>query len=350
MRKEERLWRAIGGADPALLERSERRETGRRARRLAGGMGLAACLALILISAAVLRGPGTGTPPVSPEDPPGPGVTEPPAPGPAEPGSILAEEDGAPHLLLCGQETGTRPAFLLYINEEHYSGAWEGSAYVIRPRVSPPEGMPECSLTVERRADCALEEARAAEEARLAEAYAEVLEPEFPAAGRIRLFACDSADWDAANAAVTLVEDGAGGVYVLTARFFTEAAEGLGAWFADMTASFTPLPAAEAVPAWMTRLEETVGALTAAAFSGRWTPEARALLAEGAQVSGYEEDLRGEISIAGTDLTLRGGEPPASATASVRHRLSSEEPYDYLTIELAYEAGQWRAGFVGLER
>ena len=46
MKGQERLWIAIGGADEALLARSERRSGGRAGVWL--GWGAAACLALVL--------------------------------------------------------------------------------------------------------------------------------------------------------------------------------------------------------------------------------------------------------------------------------------------------------------
>lgn len=346
---QERLFLAIGGADPALLERSERK---RRAAGLRwGGLAAAACLAVLCTLAVYMsRRPAA---PVTPD------VPSPPDNVQAAP-EILAltgGDIGDLHLVQipygAAEQQETADDFILYINEEIYCGTWEDGLYIVRPREPLPEGMPECSLTVSHRRnvllDTVLEETREL----LAEEY-DIVQDQSGSGDRIALAAWNGteygAEWDAANAAVTLADDRQGGVYVLTARYFTEAAEGHGVNFADMSSSFQPVPPDVAVPKWMTVLRETVDALLPAVFSGQWTSEASALLEEGAWVCGYEEDVSGQVNIAGVDISTDDDRAPASAEVSVRHRVSAEEPYDYVTMELSCTDGQWRASFIGLER
>lgn len=354
MRREERLFLAIGAADPELLLRS------RRERKNAPGlwrMGLAAaaCLAVVCtLAVSALRKPA---PPMK-EEPPlateSPGAAE----TPAVPELRLPEggEPGELHLASLRWEAegdGAAGGFLLYINRELYSGAWEGEDYVVRPNQPLPEGMPECSLTVSHRSGVTLE-AALLETRRALEAAFDMVEEQPSLEGRAALSAwmgdASGASWDAANADLTLVDDRQGGVFLLTARYFTEAAEGHGSRFADMASAFRPLPGDAAAPAWMASLRETVDVLLPAAFSGDWTPEAKSLLAEGAWAELYGEDVSGYVSISGVDVTTDGGQDPDSAVVSVRHRLSAEESMAYVTMELRRTGDRWLAEFIGLEK
>lgn len=354
MRGDERLFLAIGGADPLLLERSGRAAVRRPSAWVRGGLAAAACLAVLCALAVYSRRPAV---PAAPGEPAVP-VT------PAAPDGVLSEP-----LALTGSGTGelhlvqirygaverdeAAENFILYINEEIYYGTWEDGDYVVRPRTPLPEGMPECSFAVSHRRDVSLETALEETRAQLAEEFDVVQDSPSPG-DRPVLNAWDGtesgAEWDAANAAVTLADDRQGGVFVLTARYFTEAAEGHGAGFADMASSFQPVPPDTTVPAWMTALRETVDALLPAVFSGRWTPETEALLAEDARVCAYEEDVSDRVSIAGVDISTDDDRAPSSAGVSVRHRLSAEEPMDYVTMELTCADGRWLVDFIGLER
>lgn len=331
--KEERLFLAIGAADPALLERSCRRTHS----AVRWGL-LAACLALSALLAYQRLSP------------------EPPPEGdPLQPPDVLTFAGSDTDILhleaICygAEETND---FFLYINEERYNGAWEDGSYVIRPVTPTPEGLPECDLTITHWRDISLEEAAEVVRAKMEETYSMVLPPE-EQTDRIVLSAYNGtesgAEWDAANARVTVISDQEGGVFTLTARFFTEAAEGIGAGMAGMAESFQPIPADLVVPDWLKSLREALDTLLSAAFSNDWA-EAGELLAEGAQISGYQEDVSGQVTVSAVDISPDDGEAPASAAVSVRHRLSAEEPYVYLTIELSRIGGQWKAGFIGLER
>lgn len=48
------------------------------------------------------------------------------------------------------------------------------------------------------------------------------------------------------------------------------------------------------------------------------------------------------------DISPDSDEDPSAAVVSVRHRLSGEEPYDLLTIELIQTDGQWKAQRIAL--
>lgn len=348
MREAERLFLAIGAADPALLERSERRRRAPGVRW--GGLAAAACLAVVCaLTVYTVRRPAA---PVTPDVTPPPNTVR-PAP---EVLALTGGDIGALHLVAVhyGPERDeAADDFVLYINEERYCGVWEEGGYAVRPRTPPQEGLPECALVISHRSGITLETALAEARRDLAAEF-DMVEDQTAPEGRAALAAWDGdasgAVWDAANADVTLVDDRQGGVFVLTARYFTEAAEGHGVSFADMAASFQPVPAGVTVPAWMTALRETVDALLPAVFSNSWTPETRALLAEGASVDLYGEDVSGCVSIAGVDITADDDRAPSSAVVSVRHRISAEESMSFVTMELTYAEGRWLADFIGLEK
>lgn len=338
MRKEDRLFLAIGAADPALLERSGRRRAAPSVRWALA----AACLALLCTAALTAHIVLRQVPPPDGGRPTQSGT-----------GLILTGGDvGALHLASICCEAEETENFLLYVNEERYYGVWEGGDYVIRPITPPPAGLPECSLTISHRRDVPLAEAAEAVRADLEAAYSVVLDPE-KSPGRCTFSAYNGtesgAEWDAANARVTLVDDREGGSFTLTARFFTEAAEGLGADFTAMAGTFQPVPANAVIPPWMTSLRETVDALLPAVFSNDWTPAA-GLLAEDARVSAYQEDVSGQVSVAAVDISPDSDEAPSTAVVSVRCRLSGEEPYDTLAMELIQTGGQWKARSIELER
>lgn len=346
---QERLFLAIGGADPALLERSERKPGAPGLRW--GGLAAAACLAVLCTLAAYMaRWPAI---PVAPDVLPPPGDVQ-TAP---ETLALTGGDIGELHLVqLCygaAEREDRTDDFILYINQEAYCGVWEDGRYIVRPRAPLPEGMPECSLTVSHRRDVPLDTVLEETRRLLAEEY-DIVQDQPGSEERAVLAAWDGteygAEWDAANATVTLADDRQGGTYVLTARYFTEAAEGHGANFSDMASSFRPVPPDVAVPEWMAALRETVDTLLPAVFSNKWTPEAKALLTEDAWVGLYEEDVSGCVSIAGVDISTDDDRAPASAVVSVRHRLSAEEPMSYVTMELSRTDGRWLAGFIGLER
>ena len=336
--KEERLFLAIGAADPALLERSGRRHA---APTVKWGL-LAACLALLCTTALLAYRCPLPAPP--PDD--GPVEHQ-----PSEVLTFTGGDVGTLHLEAICYSAEERSDFSLYVNEERYSGTWEDGSYVIRPITPTPEGLPVCDLTVSHWQNISLTEAMERIRTSMAETYSMVLAPE-ECADRITLSAYDGtesgAEWDAANVRVTLVDDREGGVFTLAARFFTEAAEGLGADFACMADTFQPIPASIAVPSWMASLRQTIGTLLPAAFSNDWT-EAGGLLAEDAQVFSYQENVSAQVSISAVDISPSDSEAPSSATVSVRHRLSTEEPYDALIIELYQIDGQWKAQSIRLE-
>ena len=139
--KQQRIFQAIGGADPALLERSEHRRTRRRGWAPAAG-ALAACAALALAL-------GRASAPVTP---PEPEVQPPQEEVRTTPLRLAGQEGGTLHLLAvrCGAAPqATEREFILYFNQEMYQGAWEDGVYTVRPLTPLPEDLPACELTVE---------------------------------------------------------------------------------------------------------------------------------------------------------------------------------------------------------
>lgn len=167
------------------------------------------------------------------------------------PVSVEGEQETVTHMPH-GEEPAVDPegertaGYVIYVDEERYTRTEQDGVMVIRPADPPTvtgsDGLPvpECCLTVEHRAGLALEDAQETLLAELRErcAQAEPVEEEAVPAGAVWLWAGNGVGWDALRMNVRAVDDGQGGVFVLTAQYFMEAAEGHGMRFAAMMDTF----------------------------------------------------------------------------------------------------------------
>lgn len=330
--KEKRLFDALSGVDPALIQRSEHPR--KRNPWPAAVAALAACA--VLLAAVWL-----------------PRLNQNQHEAASKPIQALSFSGGdVGGLHLCSIQYGPAPnaGFAIYVNEDIYTTSEEHGVYTIRPVSTLPEGFPPIDLTIthmEGRYDKAA--AMESVTQQLTETYAQVSETEETEFTLFRT-AGDGTAWDAAQAMVLCVDDGYGGSFVLMARYFTEAAEGHGARFRDMMDTFTVVyEGFTTSPAWVGELQVAAQRLMEAIFSDRLDGVAD-LLAEGAMVNTYGEDVSGDVSVAAIDYAPDNDQSPASATVSVKHRTNLEEGYDYLTMELAYTDGQWLLTWAGIEK
>ena len=67
-------------------------------------------------------------------------------------------------------------------------------------------------------------------------------------------------------------------------------------------------------------------------------------------MEGYGEDASPSVSISAFNYTVDDVQSPTSAIVSVQCRVDIEDSYDYLTIEMRYQNGQWKALWSGLEK
>lgn len=261
------------------------------------------------------------------------------------------------HLVRLAYEATLTPEistdFIIYINSEAYAGQEENGSYVIRPKTPLGEGFPECSLQIRRVADTP--------PAAVAESVRESLAASYLNVGDIAdaavidglfLHADNGSAWDARQTDITITDDLMGGSYILTARYFTEATEGHGTRFADMIGTFKVVASddAAAMPPYLVELHDAVSEFAPAFFADR-VSELGDILAQDAMISTYEEDVTEDVGIASIDYSLSGDENPTAAVVSVKHRISTEDSYNHLTIELTYTAdGKWVVHFAGLEK
>ncbi len=354
MNHQEQLFIAIGGADPKWVARSERR----RPRRWPGYvLTAAACLALVLAVGYVLP---QRTEPAGPQEP---SHVTPPNP----PSTDTPDTDGTKSFLPPqGGEIGTLRMlsyapesqenavdFLLYINEEQFYIREANGLYSIRNTSPLPENFPLCGLDVLHIPGTSPEEAKAAAGETLADHYLEILpeEANIVLPGSLYLRAQNGTDWDSEQAEVWFVDDGQGGTFVLTSRYFLEAEEGLGQGFRDMVSSFRVVSLNEAVPEWMRTLYSTTERLFPALLSNDLSGVSD-LLTEDADAEAYGEDVWENLRIASVDYTPDSDRDPSSAIVSVKHRLNLEEgeSFNYLTMKLLRQDGQWRLAWSGIEK
>lgn len=356
MNDSERLYLAIGGADPELVARSERR---RRSRWPGYCLAAAACLALALTLGHV-RKLWTEPPVLTPPDPPAaqdPDAVAPPElPNPAPGGSRLVlpeqgSEIGTLRLLSYAPESQEAVDFLIYVNEEQFHICEENGLYSIRSNNSLPEGFPECGLDIAHLTGTSPDEARQSVAEALGGRYTEIFQEDENAVFPLYLWASAGTDWDSEQARLWFVSDGQGGTFVLAARYFLEAEEGLGMRFQDMVSSFRVVSLNEAVPEWMRTLREAADRLFPALLSDDLSGVSD-LLAEDAQADTYGEDVWEHLSVASVDYAPDDDRDPSSATVSVKHRLNLEEgeSYNYLTMELIRRNGQWLLSWSGIEK
>lgn len=357
MRKEERLFAALGGVDDGLLERSERKKSGGR-RWIAWGAALAACLAL-----AVFVGRGM-------------------IPAAAEP-DVSSEEDGGQctspdwpdkpeklHCLQIAPQERDIPEFTLWINEEGYYTYEQDGVYVIKP-LHPPqvpdEELPECKMEIEYLSG-SLADAVETVRSRLKNLYLDVSETDqdasswLPPQAEYYFRGSDGADWNSAQRYVWLIpcaeDEEPAGVFVLSASYFLEAEEGHGVRFQEMAWSFQVRPdAAVLTVSWMNELEDAALRLTKAVMSDDLSG-VEDLLAADAEVIGPGGDVYAYVSISNIhyDYTVWSGykgheeEAPASASVSVQYRLGGEDSYSCLAMEMLYQDGRWLAERIGIEK
>ena len=144
MKNQEQLFLAIGGADPELVARSERK----RQHRWAGYcLAAAACMALVLSLGRVLplwTEPSvitTPDPPVT-QGPEGAIPPDRPKPDPYGTQFFLPEQGGEIGTLrllsYAPQSLEEAVDFLIYVNEEHFSIREENVLYIIRSTIPLP--------------------------------------------------------------------------------------------------------------------------------------------------------------------------------------------------------------------
>lgn len=357
MKDQERLFLAIGGADPELVARSGRK---RRNRWPSYGLAAAACLVLILSLRYVL--PLWTEPPITPPDVQPPPVTDVPDPpegqghAPGDRQLLLPEqgsEIGSLRLLSYTPQSKEAVDFLIYVNEDQFFIREEDGLYSIRSISPLPENFPELGLDILHLPGTAPNTAKADAEAALRDRYEAVTSEEMAAAlpGSLYLRASAGTDWNSEQAELWFVDDGQGGAFVLTARYFLEAEEGMGMRFRDMVSSFRVVSLSETVPDWMRSLCEAADRLFPALLSNDLSGVSD-LLAENTDADAYGEDVWDQLTVASVDYTLDNDQNPSSATVSVKHRLNLEEgeSCNYLTMELTRQGGQWQLAWSGIEK
>lgn len=361
MKNQENLFLAIGGADPELVARSEK---SRRTYWLPYGIAAAACLALLATLGHVL--PSWTGPAVAPPDSQvPPSVVAPNLPEDQNPGGAFLPEQGSEigTLRLLSYTAESQDAavdFLIYVNEEQFAIQEENGLYSIQSTHPLPEDFPECGMEIAHFSGTSPSQAKSAAENALKESYPEI-SSEDPAAvlpGSLYLRAGERLEqgaeaefWKAKQAELWFVDDGQGGAFVLTARYFLEAEEGMGARFRDMASSFRVVNLNEAIPDWMRTLYAAADRLSPALFRND-PAEVSDLLVEGADADAYDENVWQDITIISVDYALDNDQDPSKATVSVKHRLNQVEgdSFSFLTMGLIRQDGNWYLDWSGIEK
>lgn len=356
MKDQERLFLAIGEAAPELVARSQRA----RRSRWPGYCLAAACLALVLTAGYVFL-PWTARFPADvpldtaePPNPETPGDEQNPDP---DGGRFFLPEQGseigALRLLSYAPQSQEKAVdFLIYVNEEQFAICEEQGLYSIRSINPLPDDFPECGLDILHLEAASPDEAKKAAAEAMKDRYPEIQDEEsaiMPKTPYLRASA--GTDWNSEQAELWFVNDGQKGTFVLTARYFLEAEEGLGMRFRDMASSFRVVPLDRVADEWMRSLYETVDRLFPALLSNDLS-DVTGLLAEDAWVDTYGENVWKSLSVISVDYAPDNDQDPTSAIVSVKHRLNLDEgeSYSYLTMKLIRRDSQWLLAWSGIEK
>ena len=150
--------------------------------------------------------------------------------------SIEGTEEITEVILQEGKDT----EYVIYIDEERYKLVQGKNSDVITTREPLEERYPEVSMEIEHFKDIAPEEMIATLESELATEYTKVTETEAvkePLAG-FKLHGISGSEWNSPVTNVYVVDNKNGGSFVITEKYFLEAAEGHGARFYAMLQQF----------------------------------------------------------------------------------------------------------------
>lgn len=291
-------------------------------------------------------------------EPPAPNTKNPPSVSTQIPDNAVSPTDAnGLHLVQLVYKDPAAPKisteFIIYINPDAYTSREENGTYSILPAVPMNAELPECSLQIYRIADAPPATAAELIKESLGAKYMNVDElADSTVLDGLFLHADNGDAWNAEQVDVTITDDLLGGSYVLTARYFTEATEGHGVRFADMVSTFQAMTSADsaAMPTYLVQLYQTISAFMPAFFADS-ASAMHDFLAQDVQMSTYGMDVMDDVSIASVDYRVSSDENLLSAVVSVKHRINTEDSYNYLTIELTYTAGRkWIVHFAGIEK
>ena len=152
---------------------------------------------------------------------------------------VIEEYEGMPEekdIVLQDTESG----YIIYIDEERYKLVQKGNQDIIVPKVPLEERYPEVSMSIQQMEGVLPEQVIAEQQQLLAEKYDKVEEPvqvTEPLEATL-IAAKDGQSWDSPVVKVYVLPNGYGGSFVITEKYFLEAAEGHGARFYYMLEQF----------------------------------------------------------------------------------------------------------------
>lgn len=137
-------------------------------------------------------------------------------------------------------QKGKDAKYVIYIDEERYKLTRGENSDIITTKELLEERYPEVSMKIEQFKDIAPEVMVSTLETELASKYTEVLEVESilePIVG-FKLHGISGSEWDSPVTNVYVIDNKNGGSFVITEKYFLEAAEGHGARFYAMLQQF----------------------------------------------------------------------------------------------------------------
>lgn len=255
------------------------------------------------------------------------------------------------------------PGFAIYVDTSGYEMIEEAGSTYIRPLIFDAS-LPKCEMEIThipgKSAQSTARDHRE-EVSALWDYVGELQWTDRPLAWVFPLW--QDGGWDAQREDHYFADDGQGGTYHITSRYFLEAAEGHGIRFAYMIQTFRVVSSEDAeaastedTPAQIleaaSSAEETLAAFVTAYFAGDIDSMKAYLTADfSSPVEGYPYDTTPVLhAFKNLDDPARDMEAQGFLTPSVEFWESADsDSYTYLSIVMKWEDGQWKIDSYGLE-
>jgi hypothetical protein len=154
---------------------------------------------------------------------------------------VIQEIEGQPEETDVQLNEGTNAEYVIYIDESRYKLIKGEEADLITPKDPLPDRYPEVSLEIRQIPDVVPEELVNEVTNELRKEFPDLSEPEFvtqPVEGYQLHGIIGGQEWDSPVVHAYIISNGKSGSFVITERYFLEAAEGHGARFTEMLKEF----------------------------------------------------------------------------------------------------------------
>lgn len=277
--------------------------------------------------------------------------------------NLEGEPTAIPHEAQGQEPQAEVPGFAIYVDTSSYEMTEEAGITYIRPLVFD-DSLPKCEMEIAHISGCDAQSAARDHQNEVSSLWDHVGELQWtdrPLAWVFSLW--QDGGWDAQREDHYFADDGQGGTFHITSRYFQEATEGHGTRFAYMIQTFRVVSSEDAevastedttaqIPEAASSAEETLAAFVTAYFAGDIDGMRAYLTADfSSPLEGYPYDTTPVLhAFKNLDDPARDMEAQGFLTPSVEFRERADsDSYTYLSIVMKWEDGRWKIDSYGLE-